>query len=104
MVRRLRDLFFCGGLAEGDGLTVFEDVGSAVWTLLGDGGTRGTFCGGIEGVDGVAGDPDTGPRGTPALFGAAGLFEPGRKAGSLLRMPGLESAAKVLRGTLRNTP
>ena len=65
------------------------EVGGAVCTLLGAGGVSGTFSGGMTGVAGFAGDPDTGPRGTPAVFcGALGLWEPGRKAGSELRMPG----------------
>lgn len=73
--------------------------------MLGAGGVSGTFCGGIIGVAGFAGDPDIGPRGTAAFFcGVFGLWEPGRKAGSELRMPGFVSA-KVLRDTaLGRTP
>lgn len=71
--------------------------------MLGAAGVSGTFCGGIIGVAGFVGDPDIGPKGTPADFGAFGLWEPGRKAGSELRMPGFVSA-KCLRDALGRTP
>jgi hypothetical protein len=79
-------------------------VGGAVWTCAGLGGAFGTFSGGIVeeevGVAGVgrgAGLPGPpGPSGTSVLTGAAGLWLPGRKAGSELEMEAFFSA-KVLR-------
>ena len=102
--RNLRDLLFGGGgrpaVGGGGGdeaLTVFVEVGGVVCTLLGAGGSSGTSFEAIFGVAGVLGEV-MGPRGTPALFLAVGLLEPGRKAGSELRMPGFASA-KCLRDT-----
>lgn len=70
--------------------------GGAVWTRLGGGGgTFGTFSGGIvdaeDGVTGVEEDAGPGPRlmgpsGTWVFRGACELPDPGRKAGSELKI------------------
>ena len=104
-----------GGAENGGGVAVVVDVvpeGGAVWARLGGGGgTLGTFSGGIvdaeDGVVGVEEDagPDAeliGPSGTGVFTGAWELPDPGRKAGSelkidaLVSLGGLEASAKNL--------
>lgn len=93
-----------GGAEDGGGAAVVVDVvleGGAVWTRLGGGGgTLGTFSGGIvdaeDGVVGVDEDagPDAGligPSGTGVFTGASELPDPGRKAGSELKIDALVS-------------
>lgn len=65
------------------------DVGGAVCTLFGGGGVNGTLLGGIvvedagvAGVGALSGALLTAPRGGGTFAGAAGLCDPGRKAGS----------------------
>jgi hypothetical protein len=104
-----------GGAEDGGGAAVVVDVvleGGAVWTRLGGGGgTFGTFSGGIvDAEDGVVGveegaDPGAGligPGGTGVFTGAWELPDPGRKAGSelkiddLVSLDGLGASAKNL--------
>ena len=88
-----------GGAEDGGGAAVVVDVvleGGAVWTRLGGGGgTLGTFSGGIvDAEDGVVGvEEDTGPgAGLTGVFtGASELPDPGRKAGSELKIDALVS-------------
>jgi hypothetical protein len=70
-------------------------IGGEVCTLLAGGGVNGTLSGGIvaeeAGVAGVGVLPGAGftaPGGGGTLFGAAELCDPGRKAGSELRIEG----------------
>jgi hypothetical protein len=103
-----------GGEDDGTGVVVDEVVlgGGAVWTRLGGGGgTFGTFSGGIvdaeDGVFGVEEDAAVGagligPSGTWVFTGACELPDPGRKAGSELKIDsfvlpvGLGASAKYL--------
>lgn len=104
-----------GGAEDGGGAAVVVDVvpeGGAVWARLGGGGgTLGTFSGGIvDAEDGVAGVEEgagpgaglIGPSGTGVFTGACELLDPGRKAGSELRidvlvsLDGLGASAKNL--------
>jgi len=93
-----------GGAEDGGGAAVVVDVvleGGAVWTRLGGGGgTLGTFSGGIvdaeDGVVGVEEDAGPGagligPSGTGVFTGASELPDPGRKAGSELKIDALVS-------------
>jgi hypothetical protein len=93
-----------GGAEDGGGAAVVVDVvleGGAVWPRLGGGGgTLGTFSGGIvDAEDGVAdveegADPGAGligPGGTGFFTGAWELSDPGRKAGSELKIDALVS-------------
>lgn len=105
--RSLRHLGFGPGVGSGEaegGGGGEEDVeggavvgvvldGGAVWIRLGGGGgTFGTLSGGIvdveDGVEGVEEEagPGVGPVGTGGFTGACELADPGRKAGSELRI------------------
>jgi hypothetical protein len=68
-------------------------VGGAMCTLFGGGGTSGTLSGGMEvedvGVAGVGALPRAGltaPGGSKTFVGTAELRDPGRNAGSELRI------------------